>query len=91
MDAENTARGTPNFGHALPRRPDETANAQLSYEWPVGLTTTVAVQHASRSFDTISNTAVLDGYTLFDFRASYAVSDSLEVFGRDRECVRRGL
>ena len=25
---------------------------------------------------------VLDGYTLVDFRASYAVSDSLEVFGR---------
>jgi vitamin B12 transporter len=82
MNAENRARGTANFGHALPRRPSETANAQLSYEWPVGLTTTVAVQHAGRSFDTISNTAVLDGYTLFDFRASYAVSDSLEVYGR---------
>jgi vitamin B12 transporter len=82
MNAENTARGTANFGHALPRRPDETANAQVSYEWPMGLTTTVAVQHASRSFDTISNTYVLDGYTLFDLRASYAVSDSLEVYGR---------
>lgn len=82
MDAENTARGTANFGHALPRRPDETANAQVSYEWPVGLTTTVAVQHASRSFDTISNAYVLDSYTLFDLRASYAVSDSLEVYGR---------
>jgi len=82
MDAEYTARGTPNFGHALPRRPDETTNAQASYEWPVGLTTTVAVQRASRTFDTISNTSVLDSYTLFDFRASYAVSDSLEVYGR---------
>jgi vitamin B12 transporter len=82
MDAENKARGTANFGHSLPRRPNETANAQVSYEWAVGLTTTVAVQHASRSFDTISNAAVLDGYTLFDFRASYAVSDSLEVYGR---------
>ncbi|WP_198683150.1 TonB-dependent receptor plug domain-containing protein [Peristeroidobacter agariperforans] len=82
MDAENTARGTPNFGHSLPRRPDEITNAQVNYEWPAGLTTTVAVQHSSRSFDTISNTVVLDGYTLFDFRASYAVSDSLEVYGR---------
>ncbi|GFE81363.1 TonB-dependent receptor [Steroidobacter agaridevorans] len=82
MDAENTARGTANFGHSLPRRPDETTNAQVSYEWPVGLTTTVAVQHASRSFDTISNAAVLDGYTLVDFRASLALSDSLEVYGR---------
>ena len=82
MDAENTARGTASFGHSLPRRPDETTNAQVSYEWPAGLTTTVAVQHASRSFDTISNTVVLDGYTLVDFRASFAVSDSLEVYGR---------
>jgi vitamin B12 transporter len=82
MNAENTARGTANFGHALPRRPDETTNAQVSYEWPVGLTTTAAVHHSSRSFDTITNTVVLDGYTLFDFRASYAVSDTLEVFGR---------
>jgi vitamin B12 transporter len=82
MEAENTARGTPNYGHELPRRPKETANAQLSYEWPVGLTTTVAVQHAGRSFDRINNRDVLDGYTLFDLRASYAVSDSLEVFGR---------
>ncbi|WP_129776680.1 TonB-dependent receptor plug domain-containing protein [Peristeroidobacter soli] len=82
MDAENTARGATTFGRTLPRRPDETANAQLSYEWPVGLTTTVAVQHASRAFDTIANTFVLDSYTLCDFRASYAVSDSMEVYGR---------
>lgn len=82
MDAKNTARGTATFGHTLPRRPDETANAQLSYEWPMGLTTTIAVQHASRAFDTISNATVLDSYTLCDFRASYAVSDSLEVYGR---------
>ena len=82
MDAENRSRGTQNFGHALPRRPDETANAQMSYEWPVGLTTTVAIQHASRAYDTISNTYVLESYTLVDFRAAYAVSDSLEVFGR---------
>lgn len=96
MDAENTARGSANFGHALPRRPNETTNAQVSYEWPVGLTTTVAVQHAGRSFDTISNSFVLDSYTLVDFRTSYAVSDSLELYGRienafneEYETVRR--
>lgn len=82
MDAENAARGSANFGRALARRPDETANAQLSYEWPLGLTTTVAVQHTGRSFDDAANQLVLDRYTLVDFRASYAVSESLEVFGR---------
>jgi vitamin B12 transporter len=82
MEAENTARGTVNFGHALPRRPNETAYAQLSYDWAIGLTTTVAVQHAGRSFDKINNLDVLDGYTLVDLRASYAVTKSLEVYGR---------
>ena len=28
MDVENTARGSANFGRSLPRRPNETANAQ---------------------------------------------------------------
>jgi vitamin B12 transporter len=82
MDSENAARGSAFFGLSLKRRPDETANAQVSYEWPVGLTTAVAVQHAGRSYDNDANTTVLDSYTLVDFRASYAVSESLEVFGR---------
>jgi len=82
MKSENVARGSTNFGRSLQRRPKETANATLSYEWPVGLTTAVAVQHAGRSFDDPANTTVLDGYTLVDFRASYAVTKSLEVYGR---------
>lgn len=82
MDAENAARGTANFGRSLARRPSETANAQLSYEWPLGLTTALAVQHAGRSYDDAANRTVLDSYTLVDFRASYAVTKSLEVFGR---------
>lgn len=82
MESENAARGSVNFGRALVRRPNETANALLSYEWPLGLTTAVAIQHAGRSYDNVANTTVLDGYTLVDFRASYAVSKSLEVFGR---------
>lgn len=82
MDAENSARGSANFGRSLARRPDETANAQLSYEWPLGLTTAIAVQHAGRSYDDAANRTVLDGYTLVDLRASYAVTESLEVFGR---------
>lgn len=96
MESKNVARGSDNFGRSLQRRPDQTANAQISYEWPVGLTTSVAVQHAGRSFDNVANTVVLDGYTLVDFRASYAVSKSLEVFGRienafdeDYETIRR--
>ena len=82
MDSENVARGSDFFGRALVRRPDETANASISYEWPLGLTTAVAVQHAGRSYDNAANTTVLDGYTLVDFRASYALGESWELFGR---------
>lgn len=82
MESENAARGSDNFGRSLARRPNETANALVSYEWPIGLTTAVAVQRAGRSYDNVANTVVLDGYTLVDFRASYAVSKSFEVFGR---------
>ena len=82
MDSENVARGSDFFGRALVRRPDETANASISYEWPLGLTTAVAVQHAGRSYDNATNTTVLDGYTLVDFRASYAIGESWELCGR---------
>ena len=82
MEADNDVRGSANFGRALARRPSETSNAQLSYEWPFGLTTAVAAQHVGRSYDNASNTIVLDGYTLVDFRATYAVSKTLEIFGR---------
>jgi vitamin B12 transporter len=82
MESENATRGSSNFGRSLARRPGETTNATISYEWPMGLTTAVAAQHAGRSYDNASNSIVLDGYTLVDLRASYAVSKSLEVFGR---------
>ncbi|AMN45825.1 hypothetical protein ACG33_01620 [Steroidobacter denitrificans] len=82
LDAQNATRSDANFGRALARRPKQTANASLSYAWPIGLTTTVAVQHAGRSFDDPANTIVLDDYTLVDLRATYAVTRTLEIFGR---------
>lgn len=82
MDAIYDVPGSANFGRTLARRPSETANAQLSYEWPIGLTTAVGVQHAGRAYENASNSTVLDGYTVVDLRAAFAVSESLEVFGR---------
>lgn len=58
---ENRAAG-PNLGHELARRPRETANLVATYVWPFGLSTSVAVQNAGRSFDNASNTTRLDGY-----------------------------
>jgi vitamin B12 transporter len=82
MDTQFDARGSANFGHALPRRPDETANADITYYWPCGLTTTVAVMHAGKSFENASNTIELDSYTVVDFRAALTIRDQWEVYAR---------
>jgi vitamin B12 transporter len=81
MDTTNRSPGE-NFGRELPRRPGQTFNGEITYAWPIGLTTSVAVLDVSRSFDNASNTVVLDGYTVVDLRASYALRDDLELFGR---------
>jgi vitamin B12 transporter len=81
MDTTNRAPG-PNFGRELARRPGQSFNGEITYAWPLGLTTTVAVLDVSRSFDNASNTVVVDGYTVVDLRASYALRDDLELFGR---------
>ncbi|MBS0408628.1 MAG: TonB-dependent receptor, partial [Proteobacteria bacterium] len=78
---ENRSPGA-DFGKDLARRPRHVVNATVSYAWPIGLTTAVAVRYASRSFDTASNTVALHGYTLVDLRASYPLTDRIEVYGR---------
>jgi vitamin B12 transporter len=80
MDATN--RGGTNFGLELARRPDETLNGELTYDWAVGLTTTVAVTHAGSSFDDAANTVVNDAYTVVDLRAAFALRDNFEIYGR---------
>lgn len=82
LDAKNDVSGGTNFGRALARRPEDIANADVTYSWPFGLTTTVAVTHAGKSFDNASNTIKLDGYTQIDFRAALTIRDKFEVFAR---------
>ena len=82
LRSENAVRGSANFGRMLPRRPRETANAEVTYDWPIGLQTTVAVQRVGHSFDNAANTFELKPYTLVDLRASYTLSDKLELYGR---------
>lgn len=81
MSTENRTPGA-NLGKTLARRPDETANLVVGYEWPFGLSTSVAVQHAGDSFDNASNATRLEGYTLVDLRASYPINDTVEIYGR---------
>ena len=82
LDARNESRGTANFGKHLARRPNDSANAQLTIDWRIPLTTTLAAQYVGKSFDTVANTFVLEDYTLVDLRAAYRFSQSVEVYGR---------
>ncbi len=69
-------------GKDLARRPRHTANATVSYQWPIKLSTAVAIRYASRSFDDAANTVALHGYTLVDLRASFPVTEKIEIYGR---------
>jgi vitamin B12 transporter len=46
------------------------------------LSTTVAVRYAGASFDAASNAFQLQHYTLVDLRASYPLTEAVELYGR---------
>lgn len=81
LDTTNDTPGA-GFGKDLRRRARDSANAEVSYDWPIRLTTTLAAQYVGRSFDDVANTVALDEYLLIDLRASYQASDSVQLFGR---------
>jgi len=82
MVSEDKSPGTATFGKWLPRRPRNTANGSISYVWGFGLTTSAAVRWAGHSFDNASNSQRLEGYTLVDLRAEYALSSTFHLFAR---------
>ena len=71
-----------NFGNWLPRRPRNQANLDVSYVWPFDLTTSVAATYSGQSFDDLPNRNLTKGYVLWDLRASYPVTEAIEVYGR---------
>jgi len=77
VDAENRASGL-----ALARRPKHSASALIDYRWLFGLETGATIVHVGDSFDNAANTRALDGYVLVDLRASFPVTESIELYGR---------
>lgn len=80
--AEDRSPGAATFGKWLPRRPRQSANASVSYDWGHGLTTGAAMRWAGHSFDNAVNSTRLDGYTLVDLRTELALSPSVRLFAR---------
>jgi len=70
------------YGNQLPRTPRHLFNAELGYDLPYGVTTTVAMRRAGASFNDSTYSKVLAGYTLFDWRAEWKVQPALTLFGR---------
>jgi len=81
-DAKNEERSSVNFGADLPRRPENSLYTDLSYAWPVGLTTSIAVQRVGKSFDDAANSIELDAHMLVDLRVNYDLSQKVSFYGR---------
>lgn len=77
IDAENRANGL-----KLARRPSQSVNASIDYEWAFGLETGATVTHVGGSFDNATNTRRLEGYVLVDLRASFPITQGFSLYGR---------
>jgi vitamin B12 transporter len=86
---ENDSPGNVNRGKELTRRPEHQANLSASYTWPIGLSTSASVRYVGHTFDNVANTTKLDAYTLLDVRASYPLTETIEVYGRVENATDR--
>lgn len=77
LDAIN--QGT---GRQLARRPRHNLFASLDYAWAFGLRTGLDLRHGGRRFDDQANANPIREHTVVTFRASYAISRHVELFGR---------
>ena len=77
LDAINRATGK-----QLARRPRHNLFASLDYEWPFGLRTGFDVRHGGRRFDEQANSNPIGEHTVFAVRASYAITEHVQIFGR---------
>jgi vitamin B12 transporter len=85
--SEDRSPGSATYGRQLLRRPKDTANATLTYGWPRGVDSSVAVRYVSSSADNDFNVfpaarVTLASYTLVDLRLAWAVTESLKIAGR---------
>ena len=69
-------------GNRLARRAKETASLVADYRTQSGFGIGATVLLVGDSFDDVGNTRQNDGYFVADVRASYGITESLEIFGR---------
>ena len=82
IDARDRS-GRPAFdGKRLPRRAAHAISVSADYDWSFGLSTGATITMVGDSFDNAANSVRLDGYALAGVRASLAVTDRIELYGR---------
>lgn len=81
-DTENRTPGDPNEGNDFGRRPKHTATASLDWKSDFGLALGFDLRVVGKAWDNASNLTRLNSYALGDVRASFAVSENVELFGR---------
>ncbi|WP_298308752.1 TonB-dependent siderophore receptor [uncultured Erythrobacter sp.] len=69
-------------GNRLARRAEETASLVADYRTRSGFSVGATVLIVGDSFDNVANTIENDGYVVADLRASFGITENLEVFGR---------
>lgn len=81
IDTENRTSGSANEGNQLARRPRHAAT--FSADWtPQDFRFGGDIRLVSRSFDDAAGSVRIGGYAVLDLRASWQVTDTLELFGR---------
>ncbi|WP_221793903.1 TonB-dependent receptor plug domain-containing protein [Aquisediminimonas sediminicola] len=69
-------------GRDLPRRPRHSLHTSIDYIWAFGLKAGASLTHVGKSFDNTSNTRRLGDYILVDLRASFPLTERIEIYGR---------
>lgn len=83
LETENRTPGNANRGKDLARRPAHALTLSSDWTTPLaGLTLGADLRLVGDSFDNASNTRRLDGYALTTVRASFPLTEKVELYGR---------
>lgn len=83
VEARNLTPGSASNGKDLARRPRHALTVSGDWTSPLaGLTLGADLRMVGDSYDNATNTVLLDGYALTTVRASFPVTDKVELYGR---------
>lgn len=81
LDSENRSAGA-NQGNELARRPEHSLYGELFWQSDFGLDLAADLTLVGDSFDDVANSRPIDGHVLVGLRGAYAITESVELYGR---------